>query len=118
RHLSGERFERDALVLAGDGPRRFRRTRGARPIPVPAHDLFLGHRYRYAFARTTPIAGTYVGYGCPYTCSFCITGELGSSVRPAENVLEELRVVRDLGVRELFLQDQCFGQPRAAFDEV
>jgi len=116
RHLAGEAFERDALILSGDAPRSFQRTRGARPIPVPAHDLFLGHDYRYAFARAQPIAGIYVGYGCPYTCSFCITGELGSSVRPVDNVMEELRSLRGLGVRELFVQDQCFGQPRAPFE--
>jgi radical SAM superfamily enzyme YgiQ (UPF0313 family) len=118
RHLSGEAFERDALILAGDAPRPFRRTRGARPVPVPAHDLFVDLPYRYAFARARPMAGTYVGYGCPYTCSFCITGELGTSVRPAANVLEELHELQRLGVRELFLQDQCFGQPRRAYDEV
>jgi anaerobic magnesium-protoporphyrin IX monomethyl ester cyclase len=116
RRLAGETFDRDALVLADDEPHAFRRTRGARPIPLPAHDLFLGHDYRYAFARGLPIAGIYVGYGCPYTCSFCITGELGSSVRPVDNVMAELRALRDLGVRELFVQDQCFGQPRAPFE--
>ena len=116
RHLAGDAFERDALVLSDDAARPFQRTRGARPIPVPAHDLFLGHDYRYAFARGLPMAGVYVGYGCPYTCSFCITGELGSSVRPVDNVLEELRRLRELGIRELFVQDQCFGQPRAPFE--
>jgi len=116
RHLTGEIFEHDALILAGSARRAFRRTRGARPIPVPAHDLFMGHPYRYAFARHLPMAGIYVGYGCPYTCSFCITGELGSSVRPVENVMAELRHLRALGISELFVQDQCFGQPRAPFE--
>lgn len=116
RHLAGERFEHDSLVLRDEPARDFKRTRGAREIPVPAHDLFVDLPYRYAFARRYPMAGVYVGYGCPYTCSFCITGELGSSVRPAENVIAELRALRELGVRELFVQDQCFGQPRAPFE--
>lgn len=115
RHLCGESFERDALVLRDDPAREFKRTRGARPIPVPAHDLFVDHDYRYAFARSYPMAGVYVSYGCPYTCSFCITGELGTSVRPAANVMEELHALKRLGVTELFVQDQCFGQPRAPF---
>jgi len=115
RHLAGEVFERDSLVLADDPPRGFRRTRGSRAIPVPAHDLFINSDYRYAFARSYPMAGVYIGYGCPYTCSFCITGELGSAVRPLDNVLAELHSLVDLGVRELFVQDQCFGQPRAPF---
>lgn len=118
RHLSGEVFERDSLVLAGDAVRPFRRTRGSLPIPVPAHDLFVGLDYRYAFARAYPMAGIYIGYGCPYTCSFCITGELGSSTRPVDNVMAELRALAQWGVSELFVQDQCFGQPRAPFDEL
>jgi hypothetical protein len=119
RHLAGEAVDRDALVLAGDPARPFRRTRGARSIPVPAHDLFLGHDYRYPFARAYPMAGIYASYGCPYTCSFCITGELGTSMRPVANVIEELRALSGLGVKELFFQDQCFGcAPRRAWEEL
>ena len=43
-------------------------------------------------------------------------GELGSAVRPAHNVLAEIESLQALGVRELFVQDQCFGQPRAPFE--
>jgi len=119
RHLSGAGGPRAQLVLRGDAPGPIRRTRGPRTLPLPAHDLFLGHDYRYPFARHRPIAGTLVSYGCPYTCSFCITGELGTSMRPADNVLEELRALRALGVREVFFQDQCFGcAPRAPWDEL
>ncbi len=118
RHASGDELEYDALVLARSAPRPFQRTRGSRPIPVPAHDLFVDHDYRYPFARRYPMAGVYVAYGCPYTCSFCITGELGTSVRPVDNVVAEWRRLAELGVRELFVQDQCFGQPRRPFDEV
>lgn len=118
RHLSGAGGPREHLRLPGDACVPIRRTRGRRALPVPAHDLFAGRDYRYPFARHRPIAGTLVSYGCPYTCSFCITGELGTSMRPADNVLEELRTLRALGVREVFFQDQCFGcAPRAPWDE-
>lgn len=110
---------RQHLVLRGDPRGPIRRTRGRRALPLPAHDLFLGRDYRYPFARRRPMAGTLAAYGCPYTCSFCITGELGSSLRPADNVLEELRALAALGVREIFFQDQCFGcAPRAPWDEL
>jgi anaerobic magnesium-protoporphyrin IX monomethyl ester cyclase len=116
RRLSGPRA---ALVLAGDAPAPRPRTRGSRAIPVPAHDLFAGHDYRYPFARRYPMAGVYASYGCPYTCSFCITGELGTSMRPAANVIEELRTLASLGIRELFFQDQCFGcAPRAGWEQL
>ncbi len=117
RHLAGESVERSALVLPHD-THAFKRTRVGRAIPVPAHDLFVDHDYRYAFARRAPMAGIYTQYGCPYTCSFCIIGELGSAVRPTDNVLAELRELERLGVRELFFQDQCFGVPRAPFEDL
>lgn len=118
RHLAGESVERSQLVLAGDDARPRPRTRGRPELPVPAHDLFVPKPYRYAFARRRPMASVVFGYGCPYTCSFCIMGELGSAVRPADNVLAEIESLQALGVRELFVQDQCFGQPRAAYDEL
>ncbi len=118
-HLCGRDLPRAALFVRGEPARPFVRTRGRRELPVPAHDLFLGHDYRYPFARRYPMAGTAVSYGCPYTCSFCITGELGTSMRPVENVLQELRALAALGVREVFFQDQCFGcAPRAAWIEL
>lgn len=109
--------ERRHLVLPGDARGPIRRTRGRLELPPPAHDLFVGRDYRYPFARRRPIAGTLVSYGCPYTCSFCITGELGTALRPAQDVLAELRALAALGVREVFFQDQCFGcAPRAPWD--
>ncbi len=117
RHLSLAGGSRSALVLPGDMEAPRARTRGSRAIPIPAHDLFTSHDYRYPFARRYPMAGVYASYGCPYTCSFCITGELGTSMRPAANVIEELRTLASLGVHELFFQDQCFGcAPRAGWD--
>lgn len=117
RHLDGETFERDALVLPRD-THAFQRTRVGRAIPVPAHELFVEHDYRYAFARRAPMAGIYTQYGCPYTCSFCIIGELGAAVRPTDNVVDELRELERLGVKELFFQDQCFGVPRKPFEDL
>ncbi len=117
RNLEGEAMTRKALHLLGDDHSVGGGDPGA-AIPVPAHDLFLGHDYRYAFARRFPMATTYTQYGCPYTCSFCISGELGASVRPTENVLEEFTALREMGVREVFLQDQCFGAPQGPFDDL
>ncbi|RKY21671.1 MAG: hypothetical protein DRQ55_03595 [Planctomycetota bacterium] len=118
RHLDGEAPKDGALVLRGQAPRARPRATGARDIPVPAHDLFVGLPYRYAFSRAYPMASVCMGYGCPYTCSFCITGELGVSVRSAHNVLAELLALKRLGVKQLFVQDQCFGLPRRPYDEL
>lgn len=118
RHVTGRPREDGALLLAGETCAPRRRARGRVTIPPPAHDLFAGLPYRYPMARRTPIATSVIGYGCPFTCSFCIMGELGTSVRHPHEVVEEFAALERLGARELFLQDQCFGAPRAAYDEV
>lgn len=118
RHLAGRAGQRAALVLPTDAPHARPRARGMRDLPIPAHDLFVPKSYRYAFARAYPMASVCMGYGCPYTCSFCITGELGTSVRSAPNVVAELTALSNLGVKECFVQDQCFGQPRAPYDAI
>ena len=41
-------------------------------------------------------------YGCPYPCSFCVMSGLGSKFRSVDNVMQELRHARTLGVREVF----------------
>lgn len=118
QHLAGRPPQDGSLVLRDTPSAPRPRARGARDIPVPAHDLFVGKPYRYAFARRYPMASVCMGYGCPFTCSFCITGELGTSVRSAANVLEELTTLARLGVKELFVQDQCYGVPRRPYDEI
>lgn len=118
RHLAGRPAERGALFLRGEDGHPRPRARGTRDLPLPAHDLFVGKPYRYAFARAYPMASVCLGYGCPYTCSFCITGELGVAVRSPANVIQEFLSLKALGVRQVFVQDQCFGQPRRPYDAI
>jgi radical SAM superfamily enzyme YgiQ (UPF0313 family) len=51
-------------------------------------------------------------YGCPYPCTFCVIGTLGFATRPLDDVLEELRFLKRLGVKDLFVMDQTFGIQR------
>lgn len=78
-------------------------------IPPPRHDLFPHHRYHYPTVKRHPFATVLTDYGCPYHCRFCVMGKLGYKVRPAENVLEELEMLADLGFKEIYFNDQTFG---------
>jgi len=118
REVKGRPREDGALLLAGEPASPRARARGRASIPPPAHDLFVGRPYRYPMARRYPIATSVIGYGCPYTCSFCIMGELGTSVRAADEVVAEFEQLAGLGAREVFLQDQCLGAPRGPYLEV
>lgn len=81
-------------------------------LPTPRHDLFLNKRYRFPFARSYPFTTVLTNFGCPFQCSFCIANKLGFAYRKADEVIEELRYIRDLGVREIFFEDMTFGLPR------
>ncbi|HKE00458.1 MAG TPA: B12-binding domain-containing radical SAM protein [Planctomycetota bacterium] len=105
----------DACVRRGGRVERRRaaKARGTYRVPTPRHDLFPRRGYSFSFARRAPFATVLTDYGCPYPCTFCVIGTLGFAQRPVEDVLEELRFLRSLGVRELFVMDQTFGVVRA-----
>ncbi|HEY5996181.1 MAG TPA: radical SAM protein [Candidatus Deferrimicrobiaceae bacterium] len=81
-------------------------------IPLPRHELFQDRRYRFPFVRTSRFATVLTDFGCPCRCRFCIMGTLGHRVRTVRNVIDELRLLKSLGTREIFFIDQTFG-----FDE-
>ena len=111
--LRGERTANyDSLIyLEATGQVRHsgQRERGGEfSIEVPRHDLFPFKKYRYPFVKGTPFATILTDYGCPYKCSFCVMPHLGYKTRPVANVLEELRAVRQLGIKEIYFNDQTF----------
>ncbi len=78
-------------------------------IPVPRHELFLNKRYSFPFARDIPFATVLTDYGCSSACPFCIYPTLGFKLRELNNVFDELKYIRSLGIKELFIKDQSFG---------
>jgi anaerobic magnesium-protoporphyrin IX monomethyl ester cyclase len=81
-------------------------------IPIPDHERFIGGPYQFPFARYHPYATILTDFGCPFSCRFCIYSTLGYRWRPIDNVVPELHCLRGLGVRELFIKDQCFAPAR------
>jgi radical SAM superfamily enzyme YgiQ (UPF0313 family) len=78
-------------------------------IPTPRRELFSNPRYRFSFTRRKPFATVLTDFGCPYPCSFCIMSTLGSKFRSVDSVMEELRILKAQGVRDLFFIDQTWG---------
>jgi len=81
-------------------------------IPLPRHDLFPHHRYRYPTVKRPPFATVLTDYGCPYHCRFCVMGKIGYKVRHVDNVLDELEMLADMGFKEIYFNDQTFGALR------
>lgn len=79
-------------------------------VPPPRHDLFQKYAYRHALIHGHIFATTIIDFGCPFPCSFCIMNNLGGyKYREVDNILEELRAIKKLGIPELFFHTQTFG---------
>ncbi|MBI4727404.1 radical SAM protein [candidate division TA06 bacterium] len=87
-------------------------------IPISQHELFPLRLYRHPFLRRLPYTVVVSDFGCPYRCSFCLSGVLGYKFRPVSDVIEELLYLKSLGVKEIFFGDQCYGVPRERNEEM
>ena len=92
------------------GPRPHEKTFS---FPLPRTDIFPMNRYRIPHGRYRRFWSTLTDFGCPFSCSFCVSGTLPYKLRDLDNVMRELSYVRDLGFRELWLKDVTFGVSRA-----
>lgn len=78
-------------------------------LPIPSFDLLPLNEYR------TPFLGNYTfivtSRGCPYPCTFCrqiITFKGKFRQKSAQRVVEEIKVVKELGVTNLLLHADTF----------
>ena len=78
-------------------------------IATPRWDLFPIDNYKFPFERRSKFASILTDFGCAFSCSFCPISTLGFKLRPLREVIEEIKFLKSLGVRELFFRDQTFG---------
>ncbi len=78
-------------------------------IPIPAWDLVDFSKYRGMHLKKQPVqALLLVSRGCPYNCVFC-SNPIWKSNRPwlrsrsARNITEEILLLYNLGVREIYM---------------
>lgn len=85
-------------------------------FPLPRHDLLPLSRYRYPGMITSKFTSVLASYGCPYRCTYCEAPGFGFRYRDPEEVIDELRFIRSLGVREVCFKDWTFGAHRGKTD--
>lgn len=83
--------------------------KGIFSVGMPRWDLFKLNKYSYPFARRHGFASMLTDFGCPFSCTYCPVSSLGFKKRPINEVIEEMRYLWSLGVREIFFRDQTFG---------
>jgi radical SAM superfamily enzyme YgiQ (UPF0313 family) len=79
-------------------------------LPIPRQEMFVRRAYRLPFLGR-PFATVLTDFGCPFKCSFCVMSTLGYRYRDTANILEELSLIRSLGIKNIFFIDQTF-RPR------
>lgn len=75
----------------------------------PKHNLFISQKYRWPFSRHPQYTTVFASWGCSYSCSYCIVGQFPNYTRNATSVFEELSLVKNLGVKEVYFGDRSFG---------
>ena len=119
--VDGERSAVAGLLLRDASPESHEAATPPNRRPwssSPARHDLLGRRYRLPFHGGLPFASVLASYGCPYSCTFCNTGELGYRGRDTGEVISELQGVRRLGYRRVYLRDATANGKRAALLEL
>ena len=79
---------------------------------VPKHELFHINRYKYPISIYHPSTCLISSLGCPYRCTFCVPSTIPYRVRDIANVIEELKHIASLGIKEVVFQDSTFSADR------
>ena len=114
---SGAAISRQVVL----GKRRASEGRTSRlSYPVPEHSLFVSGRYRMPLVGRRTYASVISDFGCPFQCTYCNSGKeaIGFAKRPLADLFEEIREIRRLGIRHLFIRNMNFTTPRSRSLEI
>lgn len=87
-------------------------------MPVPRWDLWPMDQYQFPFAEKRRWATMLTDFGCPFSCTFCPMSTTGYKLRNLDLVMDELRLLRALGIHEVWFRDQTFGVNRVRTQEL
>lgn len=75
------------------------------------HHLFKHPKYKWPFSHHLSYTTIFTAWGCPYSCSYCILNKFPNYWRDANEIIEEMRKVKKLGFKEIYIGDRSFGLP-------
>lgn len=76
--------------------------------PVPLHEKFKNHLYHLPFATKHPATIVMGSAGCPHKCEFCVASEIKYRFRNTDNLIAELKVLYEMGIKEVGFNDYMF----------
>lgn len=81
-------------------------------IALPAKDLlsqaYDQKKYHSLLVRKRPVDTLFTSRGCPFSCGFCYNFRQKYRARTPEDVVQELSLIRDRGIRDVEICDDTF----------
>jgi len=104
RKVKGLAFRKGKKVVVNER----RRERDLKDLPIPSYDLLNVRRYHDIFLPK-PFMTVETSRGCPFPCVYC-NHPFGRKfrVKPVEKVLEELELLKRMGVKYVRFLDDTF----------
>lgn len=81
---------------------------GLGKFSLPKHRLFSLEKYSMPYSLRGKVATVLTAYACPFKCRFCNSGSYPYEERPLSDVMEELKEIKKLGVKEIYFRDFTF----------
>lgn len=107
--VKGILFKKNGKIIdTGSGP--FLSDKELDALPHPARNLIPKEKYYSLLAETNPITTLITSRGCPFKCIFCDRPQMGKVFRSrnADNIIEELSISLESGIKEFFFYDDTF----------
>ena len=77
-------------------------------LPIPDRRFLPYKRYRCPVGTKESMVTLISSRGCPFKCTFCNSPDKVYNARSMENVIEEVKEIASLGVKEIFFYDDLF----------
>lgn len=87
-------------------------------LPIPDRTLVPINLYGSILSKTGQSTTMITSRGCPWKCVFCKLSFQKTLSRSAENILEEFRQIRELGIKEVEIYDDTFSWSRKRVSEI
>ena len=107
-HIKGLAWRNENQEIIINEPRPF--IENLDDLPLPRHDLLPIKKYIFPF-MTSEFTFVVASRGCPFPCTFCRQPIMWSRVvrtRSAENLMEELKLLKKLGIKNFLFHSDTF----------
>lgn len=76
---------------------------------TPRHDLFPIEKYTVPFMMSDICTSILTNFGCKFTCNYCPASSVAYRERSLDDILTEIKVLKDKGIDNYWIRDFTFG---------